>query len=219
MPPPRPFLLMTTIYELLGITPEEANDPGELKRAYRKASLAAHPDRKGGDSETMAGVVEAYEILSNPDKRAVYDRTGSTSAAHSHRKDLEEALANIFLQSLQGNPSNPMEGVRTHIHMGRTASEGAVRKAENSVRVIEKAILRLRYKGKGGSHLHESLNLRVSVIKGEIESLNNQIQFLSLLADEARAYEFETDPDDPPRTDFIKLMTTMDGHPFKQWTV
>ncbi|KAG8694491.1 hypothetical protein FRC11_002160, partial [Ceratobasidium sp. 423] len=47
-------------------------DEKTIKKAYRKASLKAHPD-KGGSEAKMAAVNEAYEVLSKPELRARYD--------------------------------------------------------------------------------------------------------------------------------------------------
>ena len=57
-------------YEVLGV--EKTASADEIKKAYRKAAMKYHPDRNPGDKE--AG--EAYEILSDDDKRARYDQYG-----------------------------------------------------------------------------------------------------------------------------------------------
>ena len=57
-------------YSILGI-PRTAS-PEEIKKAYRKQAMANHPDR-GGDEAKFKQVTEAYEILSNSDKRDAYD--------------------------------------------------------------------------------------------------------------------------------------------------
>lgn len=53
-------------------------DINEIKKAYKKACLKGdyrHPD-KGGDPEKFKKLNEAYEVLSNPEKRDVYDKYG-----------------------------------------------------------------------------------------------------------------------------------------------
>jgi molecular chaperone DnaJ len=65
-------------YELLEVTRESS--PEQIKSAYRKAALKWHPDRnpenKKEAEEKFRGVSEAYSILSDPQKRAIYDRYG-----------------------------------------------------------------------------------------------------------------------------------------------
>lgn len=63
----------TRLYELLGADPNASD--AELKKAFRKKALAAHPD-KGGDPEVFKEVTNAYEVLSDPDRRDMYDRFG-----------------------------------------------------------------------------------------------------------------------------------------------
>lgn len=64
-------------YEVLGVS-RDANDQ-ELKSAYRKQALKYHPDRNPGDKaaeEKFKEASEAYQVLSDADKRAAYDRFG-----------------------------------------------------------------------------------------------------------------------------------------------
>ncbi len=64
-------------YEILGVTKSASAD--EIKKAYRKTAMQFHPDRNPGDKaaeEKFKEAAEAYEILSDADKRAKYDRFG-----------------------------------------------------------------------------------------------------------------------------------------------
>lgn len=64
-------------YQVLGVDQEAP--PEEIKRAYRRLAHKYHPDKNSGDKaseEQFKEATEAYEILSNPEKRAAYDRFG-----------------------------------------------------------------------------------------------------------------------------------------------
>jgi len=62
------------LYELLGI-PEHAHDD-ELRRAWRQLAMRWHPDRAGTDTTFIfQKLLAAYNVLSDPAKRAAYDRT------------------------------------------------------------------------------------------------------------------------------------------------
>ena len=69
-------------YEVLGVSKNATAD--ELKKAYRKKAIQYHPDRQQGKSEEekkeaeekFKEAAEAYDVLSNPDKRARYDQFG-----------------------------------------------------------------------------------------------------------------------------------------------
>lgn len=64
-------------YEILGVSKSASQD--EIKKAYRKVAMQHHPDRNPGDKaaeEKFKEAAEAYEVLSDADKRAQYDRFG-----------------------------------------------------------------------------------------------------------------------------------------------
>ncbi|SCV70553.1 BQ2448_3315 [Microbotryum intermedium] len=58
-------------YKILGVSRDA--DAKTIKRAYRKGTVKAHPDKEGGSEAKMAALNEAYEVLSNPELRQRFD--------------------------------------------------------------------------------------------------------------------------------------------------
>ncbi len=99
-------------YEILGVD-RNASDK-EIAQAYRKLALKYHPDRNPGDEEAVEKfkeAAEAFEVLSDPEKRAVYDRYGHAGVnggagggARFHDvNDIFEAFGDIFGDGLFGD--------------------------------------------------------------------------------------------------------------------
>lgn len=65
-------------YNILGV--DRAASADQIKSSYRKLAQQYHPD-KGGDPERFKEVNEAYQVLSDPAKRARYDQYGDTGSA------------------------------------------------------------------------------------------------------------------------------------------
>lgn len=88
------------LYELLGV---DKNATGvQIKSAWRRLASSNHPDRLSGDGhQRMAEINRAYEVLSDPQRRAAYDRTGSDRmvnvAALAEQRLLE--MFNAYLDS------------------------------------------------------------------------------------------------------------------------
>lgn len=105
-------------YEVLGL--ERQADGSAIKKAYRALALKYHPDRNPGDAEAEAKfkeAAEAYEILSNEEKRRLYDQYGHDglnnagfSGGFQDFNDIFSAFGNIFQDFF--NPGGPTAGSR-----------------------------------------------------------------------------------------------------------
>jgi molecular chaperone DnaJ len=126
-------------YEILGVGKSASAD--EIKKAYRKMAIKYHPDKNPGDAEAeemFKEAAEAYEVLSNEDKRARYDRFGHQGVGGAggfggggmNMEDIFSQFGDIF-----GGGGNPFESF---------FGGGGGR-------------------GRGGQRVHRGSNLRVKV--------------------------------------------------------
>jgi len=77
-------MINTELYERLGVTKDAT--ASQIRHAYKRCAKTMHPD-KGGDEKTFQDIVEAYEVLSSPHKRLMYDTSG--------QKDFSNALSHL----------------------------------------------------------------------------------------------------------------------------
>lgn len=98
-------------YEILSV--ERTADGETIKRSYRKLAMKYHPDRNPGDEEaerTFKECAEAYEVLSDPNKRQRYDQYGHAGLkgqaghdfGHMHAEDIFSMFGDIFGDAFGG---------------------------------------------------------------------------------------------------------------------
>jgi molecular chaperone DnaJ len=130
-------------YEVLGVS--RSASEGEIASAYRKLAIKYHPDKNPGDQEAVERfkeAAEAFEVLSDSQKRATYDRYGHAGLngrgfAPHHFTDVEDifsAFGDIFGDLFGARPSNrPRRGndVRCDVTLTlHEAAHGATKKVE-----------------------------------------------------------------------------------------
>ncbi|HLW61823.1 MAG TPA: molecular chaperone DnaJ [Flavobacterium sp.] len=98
-------------YEILGI--DRSADAAAIKKAYRKKAIEFHPDKNPGDKdaeENFKLAAEAYEVLSNPDKKARYDQyghaafegAGGAGGGFNNMEDIFSQFGDIFGSAFGG---------------------------------------------------------------------------------------------------------------------
>jgi molecular chaperone DnaJ len=101
-------------YEILGVNKTASAD--EIKKAYRKVAMQFHPDRNPGDKsaeDKFKEAAEAYEVLSDADKKAQYDRYGHAGVSSNGRgfsggggmnmEDIFSQFGDVFGEDLFGS--------------------------------------------------------------------------------------------------------------------
>jgi DnaJ-class molecular chaperone len=107
------------MYDVLGLTRDASAD--DVKKAYRKLAREHHPD-KGGDAEKFKKVQEAYEVLSDPQKRQNFDQFGTADGPQQGQFNPNDIFAQMFGGAF-GAPRGPVRRGDHHHDINITLEE------------------------------------------------------------------------------------------------
>ena len=126
-------------YEILGLSKGASDD--EIKKAFKKKAMKFHPDRTGNDktSETkFKEAKEAYDVLSDPQKKSIYDQYGTTDFgggfggrsqggfnASGFEDVFEDLFGDIFGGGRARNPNRAYKGADLEYHLQLSLEEAA----------------------------------------------------------------------------------------------
>lgn len=99
-------------YNILGI--KKGATDAEIKKAYKKAALKHHPDRPNGNENEFKKISEAYEVLSDKEKKNMYDKFGKKGLQNNRRPFSANHAESIFKQFFGNNRGRP--GHRAQFH-------------------------------------------------------------------------------------------------------
>lgn len=183
---------MKNLYEVLELAPvpSERHSADAIKRAYRRLAAKYHPDREGGNTERMQEIQAAYDVLSDPVKRARYDATGEVAAPAPDK--VAEAIKRLFAQVCD-DPlvSDPIKTMREHITGETTRAHEAIRMAEARIKRRLRMANRIKRQGDGENVLRGLLMARVESERREIEAVRAAMVDMEGMLKAIGEYQFE----------------------------
>ncbi|KAI8364215.1 hypothetical protein BD560DRAFT_355151 [Blakeslea trispora] len=142
----------TKFYDVLGVSPDASES--ELKKAYRKLALKYHPDKNPEAGDKFKEISHAYEILSDSEKRQLYDQYGEeglNGGPGMGGMDAEDLFSQLFGGGFGGGrrgPSGPRRG-KDMVHALKVSLEDLYN-GKTSKLALQKHILCPKCDGKGG---------------------------------------------------------------------
>jgi curved DNA-binding protein CbpA len=144
---------MTDHYKTLGV--RRNADQQEIKDQYRTLSKKYHPDKSmDGDTERFKAIASAYEILSDPEKRKMYDLTGSDISDADFDRKAGGLLQQLFQLIVTQNGLVAIQkldvigAVNAQLDTGMKELDKNIDVARKSRKEIGKVVKRLKHKNK-----------------------------------------------------------------------
>jgi curved DNA-binding protein CbpA len=136
---------MTTHYDTLGI--EQNADEETIKKVYRRLAKKYHSDKNDCDDEVMKNVNVAYEILSDPEKRAAYDKSLRLAAV--------QIVTNLAMQwlSVVDNQGDMLTFIREQLYAQLQGIANRKQGGEKIIAHLKRNLKKLKFKGKVGEDM------------------------------------------------------------------
>lgn len=188
------------LYQILKVLRTASQE--EIKRSYRKLAMKYHPDRNPGDAkaeERYKQVGEAYDVLSDPQRRDVYDQTGDVGKAAAVDRTLEEVLPviakalNQIVEEMREQGHRPKNFDLIHILTINLEKERDQRRKGLKIAKRNLEELKGRFISKTEHNLFEDLIRRGLE---NIESRLKSIEGLEKALDYLKNYSFRKDGDE-----------------------
>jgi DnaJ-class molecular chaperone len=197
---------MSNLYEVLGV--EQGASTEEIKAAYRRAAMKHHPDRNQGDDEAHAAfqdVQQAYDVLSDPEKRVEYDYTGEIPGRKPDRMAaIRQEAITIFTDVLNGLGMNPtrfniVSNMLASIQQKQTHLRQSIRSTEEEIAGMQKVIGRIHLKeGVDGPNVFaEFLRANIMAAEDQCVRFRDSLEFGEELLKYVENYTFDVETPAP----------------------
>lgn len=186
-------------YDTLGVAKDAS--PEDIKAAYRRLAQRYHPDKNHGEAAAGAAamfldVQKAYEVLSDPERRAQYDATGSDARQQTLAEEAKAMLLTMFDRALAAD-GDAVANVAAQLREAKSTMHAERADLQRAVAKFEKRSGRIKVKA--GENLAQML--LDQAIKTRRERIAVLDRGLLVQAEAVRTLEnYEPERMDPPPT-------------------
>lgn len=199
------------LYSALGLTPDATHE--QIRAAYKVLAQRLHPDKSGADEtalEQFQRVREAHEVLSDPERRKLYDETGETKRKPDVYAQAQQQIAQAFVGLAEQNDWAVLpyaDGVRKALSAHLEKLRGEAREAEAQIARFE-AFVAPTTKGDDGNVFEGVIRQRIEGQQKRARALAAQIEQFEVAVEIMVAYE-----------DQVAMQRQVQANPSGFWTV
>jgi curved DNA-binding protein CbpA len=185
-----------SLYQTLGVEPDATQE--EIRAAYRNRAKQAHPDAGGSDVEFRA-IESAHRVLSDPEKRKIYDETGYSDLMSQEDLAVYRAAADLVLRAIEdcGPEADVIKVATQQIQGAITAVKRAAAELEARKARVVSALARLSAKGTSKNGIAPLLKEQIGQIDGQIMRTAQDQVLAARVLDFLGQHEYRADPPKP----------------------
>ena len=196
------------LYNDLGLSPTSTFD--EIKQRYRILAQHHHPD-KGGDEDLFKKIKLAYEVLSDPSRRAEYDATGKIQEDVPIRVEALQELSGLVTHCIAKiNPDHDDLIVRMKLELTdniRQCKDNIIT-CNNYIIKLNKILKKVNRKKEGDNFIKSVIEEQIKMREGELKNFNHKISLCNYMLDLLEDYYYGLD-----LSTLLEGITPTDWHP------
>lgn len=175
-----------SLYDELGLSSDATQD--EIKEAYRRRASETHPDKDGGDHAAFIRVKAAYDVLSDPQKRAEYDALGDMEGPEFQLRNTIAQAFSHFAQLDDLPDMDIVKVIREEFVKSRLNARRQLKKLRKVIRNYKRMTKKIRSRNQVVQKL---LYKRRGELVKQAVTLRMQISLGGLLLETINEYEYD----------------------------
>lgn len=180
------------LYKVLGA--KEDSTTSEIKKAFRSKSKQHHPD-KGGNPDEFQKLKEAYDVLSDPEKRKYYDETGISPLETNKNNDILKHL-NSYINAVLTKQGITAENLVKNLKSAIENDDSKLTQAKNKTESHMESLKRIVKKKCSGQDRPSLKNISEEIIQGltaDIQKIDYALEINKACLEKIETYKDDFD--------------------------